>query len=107
MNMISKPDANPAVAAIVTYFAFGLGHVMNGQTDKWVKTLIITLIGMFLCVLPGIIISILSAVDAYQTATRLKNGESIPENEYSNGLLYKICKIIDKKATCNTATPVG
>jgi len=76
---------------------------MNGQTSKWIMTLVMTIIGSILCVLPGFIIAILSVVDTYETAVRLKNGESIPENEYSNALLYKICKIIDKKATCSTA----
>lgn len=103
MTMISKPDANPVVAAIVSYFVFGVGHIMNGQTSKWIMTLVMTIIGSILCVLPGFIIAILSIVDTYQTATRLKNGESIPENEYSNAALYKICKIIDKKATCSSA----
>jgi hypothetical protein len=62
-----------------------------------------TLIGNILCVLPGIIVAVLSAVDSYQTAERLKNGETIDENEYSNPLLFKICKILDKNATCKFA----
>ncbi len=102
---IKKPDANPIAAALLTWFVFGIGHiVINGQTNKWVFTLIATLIGSFLCVLPGIVIGILSVVDSYQTAERLKQGEAIPEGEYSNVLLYKICKIIDKNATCKFAT---
>ncbi len=66
-------------------------------------TLVVTLIGSCLCVFPGIVIGILSVIDWYQTAERLSNGETIDENEYSNVLLYKICKIIDKKATCKFA----
>lgn len=102
---IKKPDANPIAAALLTWFVLGIGHiVINGQTNKWVFTLIATLIGTALCVLPGIVIGVLSVVDSYQTAERLKSGEAIPENEYSNVLLYKICKIIDKNATCKFAT---
>jgi hypothetical protein len=104
MTMISKPDANPLAAALLTWFVVGIGHiVINGQTNKWVFTLLATIIGSFLCVLPGLVIGILSVVDSYQTAVRLKDGESIPEGEYSNVLLYQICKIIDKKATCKFA----
>ena len=104
MNSISKPDANPIVAALLTWFIFGIGHVViNGQTNKWLFTLIATIIGSFLCFLPGIVIGVLSVVDSYQTAERLKKGETIPEGEYSNVLLYKICKILDKKATCKLA----
>ncbi len=104
MSMISKPDANPIAAAILTWFVLGIGHiVINGQTNKWLMTLVVTFIGSFLCVLPGIILGILSVIDSYQTAKRLKAGESIPENEYSNVLLFKVCKLIDKKATCKLA----
>ena len=105
MATISKPDANPIVAALLTWFILGIGHVViNGQTNKWIMTLVATIIGSILCVLPGIVIAILSVIDSYQTAERLKNGESIPENEYSNELLFKICKIIDKKATFKGAS---
>ena len=105
MATISKPDANPIVAALLTWFILGIGHVViNGQTNKWIMTLVATIIGSILCVLPGIVIGILSVIDSYQTAERLQKGESIPENEYSNELLFKICKILDKKATCKGAS---
>lgn len=105
MAKISKPDANPIAAALLTWFVFGIGHiVINGQTNKWVITLVVTLIGSILCVLPGVVLGILSVVDSYQTAERLSKGETIDENEYSNVLLYKVCKLIDKKATCKFAT---
>ena len=104
MGKIKKPDANPIAAALLTWLVFGIGHiVINGQTNKWLFTMLATLIGMVLCVFPGIVISILSIIDSYQTANRLQKGEAISENEYSNVLLYKICKIIDKKATCKNA----
>ena len=101
---IKKPDANPIAAALLTWFVLGIGHiVINGQTNKWLFTFIATLIGSFLCVLPGIVVGVLSVIDSYQTAERLKQGKSIPENKYTNVMLYKICKIIDKKATCKFA----
>ena len=59
-------------------------------------------IGSALCVLPGIFINVLSTVDAYQTAERLKKGETIGENEYTLPLLYKIVKIVDSEAICST-----
>ncbi|MFT5302443.1 MAG: amino acid permease [Mariniblastus sp.] len=104
MSTISKPDANPIAAALLTWFVLGIGHiVINGQTNKWIFTLVATIIGSILCVLPGIVVGILSVIDSYQTAERLRSGETIPENEYSNVMLYKICKILDKKATCKNA----
>ena len=104
MSTISKPGANPIVAALLTWLVFGLGHmVINGQTKKWIMTLVTGIIGSFLCLLPGVIISIMSIVDAYMTASRLQAGEEIPEGEYSLPLLYKVCKIIYKDATCSAA----
>ena len=103
-DMISKPDANPVLALVLTWFVFGLGHmIVNGQTNKWIWTLVMTMVGYVLCFIPGFLIGILSIIDAYQTAVRLKNGETIGQNEYSFPLLYKICKILDKKATCKNA----
>ena len=103
-NTITKPDANPVLAALLTWLVFGIGHmVINGQQRKWLFTFIATLVGSILCLLPGIIISILSIIDAYQTAERLKGGETIPENEYSMPMLFKIISMIDKTATCAKA----
>jgi len=102
--MISKPDANPVLALILSWFVVGTGHIIvNGQMRKWLFTLIAACIGSILCCLPGAFISILSIIDSYQTAIRLKSGESIPENEYTLPLLYKIVKFIDKTATCSRA----
>jgi hypothetical protein len=99
MAKISKPDANPVVAALLTWLVFGLGHwLINGQQRKWIMILVATLVGMVLCCLPGIVISILSIIDSYQTAVKLKAGKEIDENEYSNALLFKIVKLIHKDA---------
>jgi hypothetical protein len=46
------------------------------------------------------VIAIFSIVDSYQTALRLQNGESIPENEYTFVPFFKIIRVIDKTATC-------
>ena len=101
---IKKPDANPVVALLLTWFVFGLGHlIVNGQQRKWLFTLIAGIIGSFLCILPGMLIGILSIIDSYQTAQRLQAGEEIPENEYSQPLLFKIMKLVDKEATCSKA----
>jgi hypothetical protein len=104
MSTISKPDANPVVAALLTWLLLGTGHLfINGQQRKWLFTLIAAIVGSILCLLPGVVISILSIIDAYQTAERLKNGEAIPENEYSQPMLFKVISMIDKTATCSKA----
>ncbi len=100
-NKIKKPDANPVVALLLTWFIFNLGHlIINGQQRKFIYTLVAIIVGSFLCVLPGVVLSVLSIIDAYQTAERLQKGEEIGENEYTFPLLFKIMKIVDKEATC-------
>ena len=104
MATIKKPDANPIVALLLTWFVFGIGHlVINGQQKKWIFTLVAAIIGSFLCLLPGVIVSICSTIDSYQTAERLQKGEEIDENEYTFVPLYKIMKIFDKTAVCKAA----
>lgn len=99
---ITKPDANPVLALVLTWFVLGTGHYfINGQQRKWLYTLIAGIVGTFLCCLPGIIIGICSIIDAYQTAERLQKGETIGENEYTFPLLFKIMSKIDKEATCS------
>ncbi len=103
-NKIKKPDANPIAALLLTWFVLGLGHLLiNGQQRKWIFTLIAGIVGSCLCVLPGIVIGILSIVEAYKTAERLQKGEEIGINEYTLPLLFKIIKIVDKEATCAQA----
>ena len=103
MSTISKPDANPIVAGLLCLI-FNLGHmVINGQQRKWLFTLIAIFVGEILCILPGVFILVLSIIDAYKTAERLKAGEAIPENEYSMPLLFTIMSKIDKTATCSVA----
>ena len=101
---IRKPEANPIVAALLTWFLLGTGHLfINGQQRKWLMTLLTSLIGSILCCVPGIVVGVLSVIDSYQTAERLQAGEEIPENEYTNPLLFKAVSFIDKTATCSRA----
>jgi uncharacterized membrane protein YqaE (UPF0057 family) len=100
-NTIHKPDANPILALVLSLFLLGLGHLVpNGQQRKFLFNLLATLAGTCACFLPGIVIAVLSIVDSYQTALRLQNGESIPENEYTFVPYFKVIKVIDKTATC-------
>ncbi len=100
MADVTKPDANPIAAALLSFFVFEIGHmVINGQQRKFLFSLVARIIGTFLCCIPGLVIHVLSAIDAYQTAERLQKGETIGENEYTYELLYKIVKLVDSTAT--------
>jgi hypothetical protein len=101
---IRKPEANPMVSALLTAFVFLSGHVIiNGQQKKWLINVAAYLIGLVLCCLPGLVVLVLTIMDSYKTAQRLQAGEEIGENEYTEPMLYKICKILDKTATCSRA----
>lgn len=105
MADITKPDANPVVAALLTLFVLNLGHlIVNGQQRKWIYTLVVGFVASIVtCGLLGIVMVILNTLEAYQTAERLQKGETIGENEYTNATLFKIMKIVDKTATCKAA----
>ena len=84
-NTIQKPDANPIIAALLTWLLFGTGHYfINGQQRKWLYTLVAGLAGSILCCLPGIVIGVLSIIDSYQTAERLKNGIPLPDDTWAS-----------------------
>ena len=100
---IQKPEANPALAALLAV-VFDLGHVIvNGQQRKWVATTLLVHAGFLLCCVPGIVLRVLSVIDAYQTAERLQRGEALSDNEYTLPLLFKIVKAVDATATCARA----
>ena len=98
-----KPNADPALAALLAVF-FDLGHVVvNGQQRKWLFTALVVHVGFLLCCVPGLVLRVLSVVDAYQTAERLKAGETLGENEYTLPALFKVVAVVDKTATCPRA----
>ena len=98
MAKISKPDANPTVAAPLSLI-WGLGHfVTNGQKQKWIKIVIAQLIGLLFCCVGSTVVGILSIIDAYKTAKKLQAGKEVDENEYSFAPLFKIVKLIHKEA---------
>ena len=100
---IQKPEANPALAALLAVF-FDLGHVIvNGQQRKWVVTTLLVHAGFILCCVPGIVLRVLSIIDAYQTAERLQRGEVLSDNEYTLPVLFNIVKTVDATATCARA----
>jgi len=96
---IKKPDANPLAALLLTLLIFNLGHLLiNGQQRKWLYSLIAIMVGSII-VIPGLVLWVLSFLDAQATAERLQKGEEIGENEYTNPTFFKIMSMIDKEAT--------
>lgn len=71
----AKPDANPVVAALLSFFFPGAGQLMLGQTTKGA---IILAGAVFTCCLSGVF-NVIAAIDAYQIGTKLKDGKPVRE----------------------------
>ena len=85
-EMITKPDANPVLLAILNVFICGLpiGYFMMGQSKKaivgFIYTMVLSMVGI------GMIMPWIYAYDAYLLGQKLAAGESIGETE--NGLEF-------------------
>jgi hypothetical protein len=80
-DMITKPDANPILYAVLNLILCGLpiGTFMMGQSNKAIMLIVywfvLNLFGL------GFIISVLAALDAYKLGQKLQSGESIGQKE--------------------------
>lgn len=85
-EMISKPDANPIVLAVLNLIICGLpiGYFMIGQTKKAIGFFVATVILSFFGI--GMIMPWIAAYDIYLLGQKLQKGESIGQNE--NGLSF-------------------
>lgn len=93
-EMITKPETNPIVAALLNFLLFGsVGYFYIGQSRKGVMTLVAFLVGSFCtCGLLSFVVAIASTVDVYGLAQKLAEGQSIGENENSLALLDSVFK---------------
>ncbi|MFT4625843.1 MAG: hypothetical protein ACI8PZ_004514 [Myxococcota bacterium] len=85
-EMITKPDANPILLAVLNLIIFGLpiGYFMIGQTKKAIGFFIGTI--LLSCVGIGALLPWVAAYDAYLLGQKLQAGESITPNQ--NGLSF-------------------
>jgi TM2 domain-containing membrane protein YozV len=67
-------EKNPQTAVFCSSLIPGLGQVYNGETLKGFIFLIGTLLGLFLLLIPGLIVWIYSMYDAHITAGRMNEG---------------------------------
>ena len=70
-------EKNPVLATICSFFIPGLGQVYNGETAKGVGIFAGTLIGLFIFIIPGLIVWVFGLYDAYTTAKKM-NTKEIP-----------------------------
>ena len=120
MAVLENKNINPMAAAIANFCCLMiLGYLLLGQARKGVFPLF-TLIGLLIIdgILSRIIgplilfaaplcllLAIFVAIDAYQVAEAVQNGEQVDENEYKFEILYKLMRMIDKQAIYNGPQP--
>lgn len=87
-QMITKPDANPILFAVLNAFLFGAaGYFVMGQKKKAMITAAICfVVPVVTCGIasPLVMFAWVTAYDAYLLGQKLERGEAIGENE--NGL---------------------
>ncbi|MFT6144099.1 MAG: hypothetical protein ACJAZO_002665 [Myxococcota bacterium] len=87
-EMITKPDTNPIIPAVLNFFVAGaLGYFLIGQKKKAIISLVVYAVS-WICTLGVVTLPwvIITAYDGYLLGQKLQAGESIGENE--NGLSF-------------------
>lgn len=78
----SDPPKDPLIAALLSLFLLGgVGQLYLGQQKKGLILIAVWVIGACIAIGP-FAASIVGAIDAYQIATKLKNGQPVGEMEW-------------------------
>ncbi len=80
------PEKKPSVAVLLSFFFFGAGQAYNGQIRKGILFLFAILVGIFIFILPGVVIWAYGMYDAAVTASRM-NARTIPDIPIHRGRL--------------------
>ena len=71
----ARPRKNQMTAGICSTFLPGLGQVYNGQAGKGFAIFLLTLTGLVIFVVPGLIVWLYGMYDAYSVAGKMNTGE--------------------------------
>jgi TM2 domain-containing membrane protein YozV len=66
---------NPTIAGLCSTFLPGLGQVYNGEAGKGFLVFLLTIAGLVIFLIPGLIIWIYAIYDAYTVAGKMNTGE--------------------------------
>jgi len=88
-EMITKPDANPILLAVLNLIPIPIGYLMIGQTKKAVIALVLTWVLSF-CFGLGFLLCFVWAYDAYLLGQKLAAGNAIADNENGLDLLNNV-----------------
>ena len=68
-------EKSPFIAVLCSFFIPGLGQVYDGGTARGFLIFLGTLVGLFIYIIPGIIVWIFGMYDAYSIAKKMNNKE--------------------------------
>jgi TM2 domain-containing membrane protein YozV len=75
-----RPQKSTTIAGFCSSFLPGLGQVYNGETAKGFVLFILTLAGLVIFLIPGLIVWLYAMYNAYSVAGKMNSGE-IPFRE--------------------------
>jgi len=88
-SQITKADANPILVFILNWFILGcVGYFMIGQKQKAIAAAVYTCVLYIIGI--GALIPIITAIDGYQVATKLKAGETLASDYCALEFLAKL-----------------
>jgi TM2 domain-containing membrane protein YozV len=70
-----RPQKNQMTAGFCSTFLPGLGQVYNGETGKGFAVFLLTLAGLVVFIVPGLIVWLYAMYDAYSVAGKMNTGE--------------------------------
>lgn len=77
----STPPKDPIIAAVLSLFLLGgVGQLWLGQQKKGIILIVASV--LLWCVGLGFVPQLIGAIDAYQIATKLKNGSPVGDMEW-------------------------
>jgi TM2 domain-containing membrane protein YozV len=71
-----RPQKSTMIAGFCSSFLPGLGQVYNGQTAKGFALFLLTLAGLVIFLIPGLIVWLYAMYDAYSVAGTMNSGET-------------------------------
>jgi TM2 domain-containing membrane protein YozV len=70
-------EKNPWIAMLFSFLFFGAGQAYNGQMKKGIAFLILTFLGVFAFILPGVLVWLYGMYDAGMTSRKMNKGEIV------------------------------
>lgn len=90
-EQISKPNINPIVIALCSWFTLGfLGFFMMEQKKKALGAVVYTVLGFCCLYVPGWIVNLVMTIEAYKVAVKLSVGETLEDNHCELQFLSKL-----------------